>query len=63
MSRPTPRAGSGSGAIRWRRSGGLRRGLNTIELAKQHGGQGLLFSCKLRAFEEIAKATSPSPSR
>ena len=31
-------------------------GLNTIELAKQHGGQGLRFSCKLRAFEEIAKA-------
>src|SRR4029078_262413 len=31
-------------------------GLNTIELAKQHGGQGLSFSCKLRAFEEIAKA-------
>ena len=31
-------------------------GLNTIELAKQHGGQGLTFSCKLRAFEEIAKA-------
>jgi alkylation response protein AidB-like acyl-CoA dehydrogenase len=31
-------------------------GLNTIELARQHGGQGLSFSCKLRAFEEIAKA-------
>jgi alkylation response protein AidB-like acyl-CoA dehydrogenase len=31
-------------------------GLNTIELAKAHGGQGLSFSCKLRAFEEIAKA-------
>src|SRR5438045_8196685 len=31
-------------------------GLNTIELAKHHGGQGLSFSCKLRAFEEIAKA-------
>lgn len=31
-------------------------GLNTIELAKQHGGQGLRFSCKLLAFEEIAKA-------
>ena len=30
-------------------------GLNTIELAKQHGGQGLSFSCKLRAFEEIAR--------
>src|SRR3954471_20203569 len=30
--------------------------LNTIELAKQQGGQGLRFSCKLRAFEEIAKA-------
>jgi alkylation response protein AidB-like acyl-CoA dehydrogenase len=31
-------------------------GLDTIELAKQHGGQGLSYSCKLRAFEEIAKA-------
>jgi alkylation response protein AidB-like acyl-CoA dehydrogenase len=31
-------------------------GLHTIELAKAHGGQGLSFSCKLRAFEEIAKA-------
>ncbi|MBS0224603.1 MAG: acyl-CoA dehydrogenase family protein [Proteobacteria bacterium] len=31
-------------------------GLNTIELAKVHGGQGLSFSCKLRTFEEIAKA-------
>ena len=31
-------------------------GLNTIELAPKHGGQGLSFSCKLRAFEEIAKA-------
>src|SRR4051812_21942119 len=31
-------------------------GLNTIELAKKHGGQGLSFCCKLRAFEEIAKA-------
>jgi alkylation response protein AidB-like acyl-CoA dehydrogenase len=31
------------------------QGLNTIELAKNHGGQGLSFSCKLRAFEEIAK--------
>src|SRR5437660_4434487 len=31
-------------------------GLNAIELAKQHGGQGLSVSCKLRAFEEIAKA-------
>ncbi len=30
--------------------------LNRIELAKAHGGQGLSFSCKLRAFEEIAKA-------
>ena len=30
-------------------------GLNTIELAKKHGGQGLSFSCKLRTFEEIAK--------
>ncbi len=30
--------------------------LNTIELARKHGGQGLSFSCKLRAFEEIAKA-------
>ena len=38
-------------------------GLNTIELAKKHGGQGLSFSCKLRAFEEIAGTTSPSPSR
>ena len=34
----------------------LRGGLNTIELAKKHGGQGLSFSCKLRAFEEIATA-------
>ena len=32
------------------------QGLNTIELAREHGGQGLSFSCKLRAFEEIAKA-------
>lgn len=31
-------------------------GLNTIELARQHGAQGLSFSCKLRAFEEIARA-------
>ena len=31
-------------------------GLHTIELAKKHGGQGLSFSCKLRAFEEIAQA-------
>src|SRR5260221_2865216 len=30
-------------------------GLHTIELAKKHGGQGLSFSCKLRAFEEISK--------
>src|SRR5713101_4136510 len=30
-------------------------GLHTIELARKHGGQGLSFSCKLRAFEEIAK--------
>jgi alkylation response protein AidB-like acyl-CoA dehydrogenase len=30
-------------------------GLNTIELGKKHGGQGLSFSCKLRAFEEIAR--------
>ncbi|MBS0550849.1 MAG: acyl-CoA dehydrogenase family protein, partial [Proteobacteria bacterium] len=30
-------------------------GLNTIELAKAQGGQGLSFSCKLRAFEEIAR--------
>ena len=30
-------------------------GLNTIELAKETGGQGLSFSCKLRAFEEIAR--------
>src|SRR5689334_15840322 len=29
--------------------------LHTIELAKKHGGQGLSFSCKLRAFEEISK--------
>lgn len=29
--------------------------LHTIELAKRHGGQGLSFSCKLRAFEEIAR--------
>jgi alkylation response protein AidB-like acyl-CoA dehydrogenase len=29
--------------------------LQTIELAKRHGGQGLSFSCKLRAFEEIAR--------
>ena len=28
--------------------------LHTIELAREHGGQGLSFSCKLRAFEEIA---------
>ena len=32
-----------------------RANLHTIELAKEHGGQGLSFSCKLRAFEEIAK--------
>src|SRR5215813_5434828 len=32
-----------------------RANLHTIELARQHGGQGLSFSCKLRAFEEIAK--------
>ena len=32
------------------------QGLNTIELAREHGGQGLSFSCKLRAYEEIAKA-------
>ena len=31
-------------------------GLNTIELGKAHGGQGLSFSCKLRAYEEIARA-------
>jgi alkylation response protein AidB-like acyl-CoA dehydrogenase len=31
-------------------------GLHSIELGKQHGGQGLSFSCKLRAFEEIAAA-------
>src|SRR5258708_20344167 len=30
-------------------------GLHTIELAKKHGGQGLSFSCKLRAFEEISR--------
>ena len=35
---------------------GCAASLNTIELAKKHGGQGLSFSCKLRAFEEIAKA-------
>src|SRR5215475_10918395 len=29
--------------------------LHTIELASKQGGQGLSFSCKLRAFEEIAK--------
>src|SRR5215475_15945620 len=32
-----------------------RANLHTIELAKTHGGQGLSFSCKLRAFEEMAK--------
>jgi alkylation response protein AidB-like acyl-CoA dehydrogenase len=32
-----------------------KAGLNTIELALEHGGQGLSFSCKLRAFEEIAR--------
>jgi alkylation response protein AidB-like acyl-CoA dehydrogenase len=32
-----------------------RSNLHTIELAKEHGGQGLSFSCKLRAFEEIAR--------
>ncbi len=53
----TPPAGSGSGTIRWRRSRtGCAQGFNTIELAKKHGGQELSFSCKLRAFEEIAKA-------
>ena len=31
------------------------QGLNTIELAREHGGQGLSFSCKLRAFEEISR--------
>ncbi|HEU5094755.1 MAG TPA: acyl-CoA dehydrogenase family protein, partial [Reyranella sp.] len=31
-------------------------GLNTIELGKAYGGQGLSFSCKLRAYEEIARA-------
>ncbi len=52
-----PRAGNGSGAIRWRRSRrACAAGLNTIELAKPHGGQGLSFCCKLRAFEEIAAA-------
>src|SRR6266446_9858213 len=35
---------------------GCAAGLNTIELAREHGGQGLSFSCKLRTFEEIAKA-------
>ena len=34
---------------------GCRAGLNTIELAKDKGGQGLSFSAKLRAFEEIAR--------
>ena len=56
MSRPTRRAGNGSGVIRWRPSeAACAAGLQTIELARQHGGQGLSFSCKLRAFEEIAK--------
>jgi len=32
-----------------------RADLHTIELAKKHGGQGQSFSCKLRAFEEIAR--------
>src|SRR5215475_2326349 len=32
-----------------------RANLHTIELAREHGGQGLSFSCKLRAFEEIAR--------
>jgi alkylation response protein AidB-like acyl-CoA dehydrogenase len=32
-----------------------RVNLHTIELARKHGGQGLSFSCKLRAFEEIAR--------
>src|SRR5258708_22197527 len=30
-------------------------GLHTIELAKKHGGQGLSFSCKLRAFQGISR--------
>ena len=34
---------------------GCRAGLNTIELAKDKGGQGLSFSAKLRAYEEIAR--------
>src|SRR5258708_8111712 len=33
--------------------------LHTIELAKKHGGQGLSFTCKLRAFEEIAARDFP----
>lgn len=32
-----------------------RANLHTIELSKDKGGQGLSFSCKLRAFEEISK--------
>lgn len=32
-----------------------RIGLHTIELAREQGGQGLSFSCKLRVFEEIAR--------
>jgi alkylation response protein AidB-like acyl-CoA dehydrogenase len=32
-----------------------RANLHTIELAKAHGGQALSFSCKLRAFEEMAR--------
>src|SRR5258708_22083631 len=36
-------------------------GLNTIELAKQHGGQGLSLSRKLRAFAEIAQADFAFP--
>ncbi|MFO1081653.1 MAG: acyl-CoA dehydrogenase family protein [Reyranellaceae bacterium] len=32
-----------------------RAGLHTIELAREHGGQGLSFSCKMRVFEEIAR--------
>src|SRR5215467_8076905 len=32
-----------------------RANLHTIELTRQHGGQGLSFSCKLRAFEEISR--------
>ncbi len=56
MSRPTPRAGNGSARYPLETiKAACAIGLNTIELAKKHGGQGLSFSCKLRAFEEIAR--------